>query len=110
MIDSPSVAIDRCSKLDYGALYRADRDVFSSCIGPHTLYNTSLILAAVPKRVRDEFGTDAGRWYPLPRRLLDAIRLVSFQRRKPDHMRVALDVVRERFGVRCGPLAQLPAL
>jgi len=95
-------------ELDFGALYRADRDVFSISIGTHTLYNTALILAAVPKRVHDEFGTDTGRWYPLPRRLLDGVRFVSYMKRNPDHMRRALDAVRERFGVRCGPLSHVP--
>jgi thioredoxin reductase len=92
-------------EMDFGALYRADRDVFSASIGPHTLYNMYLILSAVPKAVLDEFGTDAERWYPLPRRLLDLIRITSYQRRNPDHLRRTLDTIRERFSLRCGPLA-----
>jgi hypothetical protein len=95
-------------EIDYSALYRADRDVFTAAVGPHTLYNAGLILNALPRHVLGEFGTDTERWFPLPRRLYDGVRFVLYRKRHPDHLRRALDTVRERLGVRCGPLAHAP--
>jgi hypothetical protein len=64
-----------------------------------------LIFGAVPRNVIDEFGTDSGRWYPVPRRLLGGIQFARYQKAHPGKLRRTLDVVRERFHVRCGPLA-----
>jgi hypothetical protein len=91
-------------ELDFEGLYRADREALAITLAPHTLYNTALIFGAVPRSVIDEFGTDSGRWYPAPRRLLNGIQLVRFQKAHPGKLQRALDVVRERFKVRCGPL------
>jgi hypothetical protein len=92
-------------ELDFGGLYAADRDAMAIAIAPHTLYNMGLIFGAVPRSVIDEFGTDSGRWYPLPRRLLGGLQFARYQRANPGKLRRTLDVVRERFHVRCGPLA-----
>jgi hypothetical protein len=91
-------------ELDGASLYAASRDAFSATIAPHTLYNTSLILANAPRYVGDEFGTDNSRWYPMPRRIADGILLLRHQKRNPDYFRRTLDAVRERFGIRCGLL------
>jgi hypothetical protein len=91
-------------ELDYAGLYRANRDAFAVAIAPHTLYNMSLILSSVPKIVLEEFGTDLGRWYPMPRRIFDGLRLFAYQKRNPEHFRHTLDTLHQRFGVRCGPL------
>jgi hypothetical protein len=72
------------------------------------LYNMGLILNAVPRKVLAEFGTDVGRWFPGPRRLLDGIKFIQYQKRNPDHLRGSLDVLRERFDIRCGPLRHAP--
>lgn len=91
-------------ELDMVALKRADRDALA--ITPMTLmlYNFSQIIPAVPKTVLDEFGTNHVRWYPPMRQLIDALRLMAYQKFHPTRLREALDVVHERFGVRCGPL------
>jgi hypothetical protein len=85
-------------------LYRADREAFAVTVGTHILYNSSLIFGAVPRKVLDEYGVDLGRWFPAPRRIFDGLRFLHYMKREPHHLRRALDTVRERFGVRCGPL------
>lgn len=92
-------------ELHLGELYEKNRDVFAMTIAPHSLYNASLVLKALPQKVLDDFGVDLMRWYPVPRRLLAGIRFVRYQKAHPDHMRRTLDAVRERLGIRCGPLA-----
>jgi hypothetical protein len=91
-------------ELDLVGLYRANREVVPPAIASQVLYNAGLIFGAAPRRVFDECGIDLERWYPAPRRLMDGIAFMWFQKRHSDHLRRALDVVRERFGVRCGPL------
>jgi hypothetical protein len=92
-------------EIDLGALHRKNRDVVGAIIGPLVLYNAGLVLQNVPRYVLDEFGTDLESWFPLPRRLYDLVTLMRHYKQKPDHMQRSLDVVRERFGVRCGPLS-----
>jgi len=69
-----------------------------------TQYNLSLISDVVPAKVFLDCGLDLNRWYPLPRRLLQTAEFMRTHRRERAHNRETLDTVRERFGVRCGPL------
>lgn len=96
-------------ELDALALRAKSRDVSSVIGSAHMMYNMFLILDRLPKRALDEFGTDSGRWYPLPRRIVDFIQMTRYRRQHPDSLRRTLDVVRERFDVRCGPLAEARA-
>jgi hypothetical protein len=70
-------------------------------------YNLSLIFDNVPAKVFSECGLDLNRWYPLPQRIVGMTQFVLTHRRKREHVRRALDTVRERFDVRCGPLAHV---
>ncbi len=91
-------------ELDLGALYPKNRDAFSVTVLCHILYNASLVIDALPRNALNDFGIDMMRWYPLPRQLIAAFKFIGYQRRHPDRLRRALDVVRERFDIRCGPL------
>lgn len=91
-------------EVDLPRLSQASRDAGAIAVGTHMIYNMTLILEAAPRKVLAEFGTDVGRWFPPPRRLLDGVRLIRYQKRNPDHLRRSLDVLRERFDIRCGPL------
>lgn len=51
-------------------------------------------------------GSDFDRWYPLPHRLLGAVQFMRTRRSEREHQRRTLDVVRERFGVRCNLLVE----
>jgi hypothetical protein len=94
-------------EIDTLALRDKSRDVSTVIGGSHMLYNMGLILGRLPKRAMDEFGIDSGRWYPLPRRVIDLIQITRYNKQYPDHFRRSLDVVRERFDVRCGPLSDV---
>lgn len=67
-------------------------------------YNMGLIAEAVPNRVLLDCGLDFERWYPPHRRAISLARLTLTQRRQRPLQRRALDTLRERFDVRCGPL------
>jgi hypothetical protein len=91
-------------EVDYAELNRKSRDAVGCLLMPHTMYNASVLMRALPLRVELEFGTNMAHWFPTHRRLFDAVKIVRFLKRHPNHLRDALDVVRERFDVRCGPL------
>ena len=92
-------------ELDWADLRRK-----SNAVLPYTLlalvqHNLSLITDSVPTKVLRDCGLDADRWFPLPRRLPATARFLLTHRRDRAHHRRTLDTVRDRFGVRCGPLA-----
>jgi hypothetical protein len=68
------------------------------------MYNMGLIAAQIPKKALTDCGIDPSRWYPLPRRLVDAAQFMLAGRREREQQRRTLDTVRERFDIRCGPL------
>jgi len=68
-------------------------------------YNLSLIFDSIGSKAFVECGIDFDRWYPAPRRLVETARFLLTHRRAREQQRRALDAMRERFGVRCGPLA-----
>ncbi|MGB8502763.1 MAG: potassium transporter, partial [Mycobacterium sp.] len=70
------------------------------------LHNISLISERVPNQVFSQCGIDVNRWYPLPRRMVDTARFMLTRRRDRERQRQVLDIVRDRFDVRCGPLIQ----
>jgi hypothetical protein len=83
----------------------------SRAAGPYTLvslvqYNLSLISDSVPAKVFGECGLDFDRWFPLHRRIVGMARFALTHHREREHWRRTLDTVRERFDIRCGPLAQ----
>lgn len=67
-------------------------------------YNISLMSDALPLRVFSDCGLNFDRWYPLPRRVIGNVKFAMGHRRDRAHQRRSLDVARERFGIRCGPL------
>lgn len=69
-------------------------------------HNMSLISDSVPLKVFLDCGINLDRWYPLSRRMFGTARFALTHRREREHHQRALDTVRERFNVRCGPLVQ----
>jgi thioredoxin reductase len=67
-------------------------------------HNLSVIFDNVPSSVFNENGLDFDNWYPMTRRLPATARFMLTHRRSRDRAQRALDTVRERFDVRCGPL------
>jgi len=96
-------------------LYEADAEELRAKTGkspmpivfPLTGYNLSLAFDHLPKKVFAGFGSDLLLWYPLPRRLAALMKFQLNHRRERDNNRKTLDTIRERYGVRCGPLDHL---
>ncbi len=74
---------------------------------PLTAYNLSLAFDHLPTKVFTGFGSDLLLWYPLPRRLAAFARFQVNHRRERQTNRKTLDTIRQRCGVRCGPLDHL---
>lgn len=91
-------------EVDFPEMSGAAKEALLSVMVTHLLYNAGTIVTVAPSRVMNECGLDLERWYPIPRRLLAVVRFLRFLKKNPDHFRRNLDTVRERFGVRCGPL------
>jgi hypothetical protein len=93
-------------------LYELDGDELASnsrpawaCAAVTThLYNLSLIADNAPRKVLTQNGLNLDLWYPPHRYFLGALQFVRASRREREHWRLALDRVRERFDVRCGPV------
>ncbi|MGX9787449.1 FAD-dependent oxidoreductase [Mycobacterium sp. MMS18-G62] len=92
-------------ELDAMELRNKSNAAFPFTLFTLALYNLGLITGRIPNKVFTECGVDVNRWYPLPRRLVDTAQFMRTQRRGREHLQHTLDTVRERFGVRCGPLA-----
>jgi thioredoxin reductase len=93
-------------ELDGQELLRRSRTAFPYAVLTLAQYNLSLIVDALPAKVFGECGLDFDRWYPWHRRALATARFMLIHRREREHQRRSLDAIRERFGLRCGPLAQ----
>jgi hypothetical protein len=93
-------------------LYELDAQEIRSkarATGPYALlslvqHNLSLISDSVPSRVFLDCGINVDRWFPLPRRMIATAGFMRAHRREREHCRRALDILRERFDVRCGPV------
>ena len=92
-------------ELNYQALLRKDKVAFPFVAMTQVLYNVLQIIDAVPANVMSECGLDFDRWFPLPRRLLGAVKLKRGAENYRNHFRKSLDTVAERYGVECGLLA-----
>ena len=91
-------------ELDQIALREKSSVVFPYAFFMLAQHNLSLIYDNVPSRVFRENGLDFDTWYPLPRRMPSTARFMRTHRRTREQSRRVLDIVRERFDVRCGPL------
>lgn len=104
-------------KLDTLPLYAINHEVLfreNKVAAPYAcmvqiLLNTMEIVNATPFSVIDHCGLDFDRWYPLPRRLLNALRLKRHGAHYTAHFRRALDRLAARHGLRWGALATVAA-
>jgi hypothetical protein len=91
-------------ELDIVALRRKSTAVLALAMMSLAHHNVSVVADQVPMKAFLDFGVDLDRWYPLPRRGLHATKFMLGHRRDRKHHRSTLDVVRDRFDVRCGVL------
>lgn len=94
---------------DVAELRDASRDAFPAAAIALTLHNTSVIVNRLPRWVMNENGLDFMLLFPMHRRLLAIAKLMAFLKQRPGHLARAMDTVRERFGVRLGPIGAAPA-
>jgi cation diffusion facilitator CzcD-associated flavoprotein CzcO len=92
-------------EVDVAELRDASRDAFPAAAIALTLYNTSVIVNSLPRWVMNENGLDFLLLFPVHRRLLAFVKLMRFLKQRPNHLPKVMDTVRERFGVRLGPIA-----
>jgi hypothetical protein len=92
-------------EVDAESLSRVAPEVLPFTAAAMTQYNLSVLFDILPAKVFTDCGLDYDRWFPLPRRMVATAQFMRTHRRERDHHRRTLDTVRERFGVRCGPLA-----
>ncbi len=92
-------------ELDAQELRRQSNTAFIFTLFTLAMYNMGLIAGNIPNKAFSQCGIDPSRWYPLPRRMLDTAQFMLSSRRNREQQRRALDTVRDRFGVRCGPLS-----
>lgn len=91
-------------EFDGQEMLRRSRTAFPYALLTVAQYNLSLMYDALPTKVFTQCGLDFDRWYPLPRRTFATAKFVMTHRRAREHQRRTLDIVRERFDIRCGPL------
>lgn len=91
-------------ELDVVDLLERAKDAVLPTVATHTVHNVIQLMAGMPAATRKEFGANYGLWYPLHRQLLTGMRLLRFAKAERKHCQDNLDRVRERFGVRLGPL------
>lgn len=68
-------------------------------------YNLSVMFEQLPNTVFLRCGSNVDSWYPLTRQLRGSLTFLVRHRRDRDSARRTLDTLRERFDLRCGPLA-----
>lgn len=90
--------------LDLFGLYRESRKAFPYALFALVQLNLSLLVDALPATVFRECGLDFDNWYPLPRRMLAKARFLAAHRGARERHRRTLDIVGDRFDIRCGPL------
>ena len=91
-------------ELDLEEAMRHGRELWHMVTVTASYMNMLVILGLLPMRVMDRCGLDIDRWFPLHRRLGGLIRVILMRRRHVARCRAALDRVRLRCGLRCGPL------
>lgn len=91
-------------ELDTPALLARSNDAVVTALAALIQYNLGLMLDVLPAKVFLSWGTDFARWLPPHRRAISAGRFALAHKRDREHHRRSLDRLRERYGVRCGPL------
>lgn len=91
-------------EMDQESLFRTNKVAAPYAAMVQILLNTMLIVNATPFSVIDHCGLDFDRWYPLPRRLLNALRLKRNGSAYIAHFQRTLDRLGARHALRCGVL------
>lgn len=98
------LATTRLYEVDYSELAKVAKHASSYVMVSMTQYNLSLLSDALPLRPFLDCGLDYDRWMPLSHRIAANVAFAARHKRDRPRLRTALDTVRDRFDVRCGPL------
>lgn len=96
-------------EIDSSELLRVAKPVAPYALASLAVYNLILLAEVLPARALLRCGLDLDRMVPAPHRIAAIAAFTAHQRRDRAHHQRALDTVRERFGVRCGPLEAIAA-
>ena len=91
-------------QVDYSELAKVAKPASPYVMAALAQYNLCVFSEALPLRVFLDCGLDFDRWMPVPHRVAANLAFAARHRRDRPRMGAALDTVRDRFGVRCGPL------
>jgi len=91
-------------ELDCEEIMKKGNRIYHTALMSLSFLNMLIMLRALPFKVFDQCGLDIDRLYPLHRRAVALLDLKLNSKRYIAHCRAALDRVRDRTGVRCGPL------
>ncbi|TNM38391.1 potassium transporter [Nocardioides albidus] len=92
-------------ELDWQALRRVAGSDATPVMWTVLMHNYTLLVEALPPTVLMRNGFDGDAWYPPLRRQWGAASFVRTRRKQRAHYQRTLDRARERYDVRCGPLA-----
>lgn len=98
LLDTPLYA------LDHQALINTDKAAFPYAAMVHILYNIMLIIDACSMSIMGECGLDFDRWHPWYRRMAAGLQLSRGKTHYAARCHAALERLRERCGLDCGPL------
>lgn len=91
-------------ELDSLELRRAGGSATTLAIWTMLMHNFTVLARSLPPTVFLHNGLDGDRWYPALRRLTGLLEFIGTSSRQRAHYRATAAVVRERYGVRFGPL------
>jgi hypothetical protein len=94
-------------EIDFEALLPKEKATWPFAALTQSMYNTILIIDAMPNKVMADCGLDFDRWFPLYRRLMAGLKLKRNAKNYSDHFRKTLDTVRDRNAIRCGVLPSI---
>jgi cation diffusion facilitator CzcD-associated flavoprotein CzcO len=91
-------------ELDMQELRKKAPAAFSYAVLTLAQHNLGLIFDRVPTKAFSQCGLDFDRWFPLPRRMFGTAQFMLNHRRERGYQRRALDTLRDRLDIRCGPV------
>ena len=91
-------------EIDFESFLPKEKATWPFAALTQSMYNTILIMDAVPNKVMADCGLDFDRWFPLYRRLIAGLKLKRNAKNYSDHFRKTLDAIRDRNTIRCGVL------
>lgn len=91
-------------ELDVEQLFMSHKPAFHPIAVQQMLYNTVLLVDALPLSVFNEWGANLDNWFPLYRRMFATLGLLMNKKQILSHAKKSLQKSAEHYGIRCGEL------